>query len=133
MMSNILTPQEVITVARCLTHFQSDITDYELRHYNDLNNEQRSEIERALSALATTAGNLYAYSVPLEFAEAELQIRKMQKAATALKKFLQTVQKIRQVLDVVSLVADLADAIVGGDVESVTSDVDNIIRMITKD
>ncbi len=132
-MSNILTPQEVITVARCLTHFQSDITDYELKHYDDLNNVQRSEIERALSALAATAGNLYAYSVQLEFEVVQLQIRQMQAAATALKKFLQTVQKIRQVLDVVSLVADLADAIVGGDVESITSDVDNIIRMITKD
>ena len=132
-MNNRLTPRELIAVARCLTHFQSAITDYELTHYASLNNSQRTLIEQALALLAATAGRLYAYSVQLEFTQIQPEIQKMQEAAEGLKKFLHTVQKMQQVLDAVSAVAALADAIMSHDVESIASGIDNIIRMTGND
>jgi predicted negative regulator of RcsB-dependent stress response len=128
-MSNRLTSRELIAVARCLTHFQSDITDYELENYASLDNTQRAEIEQTLSLLAVSAGSLYAFVVQLEFAQIQPEIQKMQEATEGLKRFLHTTQKIQQILDVVSAVAALADAIMNTDVESITSGIDNIIGM----
>lgn len=131
-MSKNLSPQELIALARCLTQFQSDITDYELKHFSTLSEEQRAQIERALGLLAATAARLYAYSVQLEFSRIGPGLKKMQEAAEKLKSFLLTVQKIQQVLDAVTAVAALADAIMSHDVESIVSGIDNLIRMISK-
>lgn len=128
-MVNSLTPRDLIAVAQCLTHFQSDLTGYELDHYGDLNNIQRTKIEQALSGLASGAGLLYASSVQLEFEEVQPVIQKMQVATEELKRFLHKAQKIQQVLDIVGALASLADAIVSQDVDSFISGIDNIIRM----
>jgi hypothetical protein len=132
-MNTTLTAQEVITVARCLTRFQSDITDYELAHFSELNPSQRSTVGRALASLSATAGRLYAYSVQLIFADNASQILKMQEATRELGHFLRTVQKIQTVLEVVSSVAALADAIMSHDIDGITSGIDNIIGMVAKD
>lgn len=131
-MSKSLTPRELIAVARCLTQFQSDITDYELKQFTVLSPVQREQIEKALGLLAATAARLYAYSVQLEFNRVLPEIKKMQEAAEKLKSFLDTVQKIQRVLDAVTAVAALADAIMSHDVEAITSGIDNMIGIISK-
>ncbi len=128
-MVNASTPKDLIALARCLTHFQSDLTGYELDHYAGLDNSQRTQIERTLSGLASCAGLLYANSVQLEFEQVQPVIQKMQVASEELKRFLQKAQKIQQVLEMVSILASLADAIVGEDVDSIISGIDNTIRM----
>jgi hypothetical protein len=132
-MNTTLTAEEVISVARCLTRFQSDITDYELAHFPELSVSQRASIGRALASLAATAGRLYAYSVQLVFADTAGQLLKLQDAARDLGRFLRAARKIAAVLDVVSAVAGLADAIMGHDVDGITSGIDNIIGIIAKD
>jgi ABC-type uncharacterized transport system fused permease/ATPase subunit len=132
-MNKILSPPELIAVARFLTSFQAAITDYELDQYTRLNGAQRAQIEQTLALLAATAGRLYAYSVQLEFGSLQQGIQKLQQAADQLKKFLHTVQKIQRVLDAVSEVASLADAIMSHDVESIASGIDNIIQMTGND
>ncbi len=128
-MANRLTPKDLIAVAKCLTHFQSDLTGYELDHYEGLNNSQRTQIELALSRLASGAGLLYANAVQLEFEQVQPLIQKMQGATEELRRFLHKAQMIQQVLDLVSAVAALADAIVSQDVDSIVSGIDNIIQM----
>jgi hypothetical protein len=132
-MRKSLTPRELIAVARCLTRFQSDITDYELKQFAALGPAQRKQIEQALGLLAATAARLYAYSVRLEFNRVLPEIKKMQLAAEKLKIFLDSVQKIQRVLDAVTAVAALADAIMSHDAEAVTSGIDNMIGIISKD
>ncbi len=128
-MASRLTPRDLIAVAKCLTHFQSDLTGYELDHYGSLNNSQHNQIELALSRLAAGAGLLYANAVQLEFEQMQPLIQKMQGATQDLRRFLHKAQKIQEVLDLVSAVAFLADAIVSQDVDSIVSGIDNIIRM----
>jgi hypothetical protein len=131
-MNEKLSPEQLIAVARCLSHFQSDITDYELTHYAALHNSERAQIEKTLALLAATSGRLYAFSVQLEFDRVLPAIKKMQEAATELSRFLQAVQKIQRVLDAVTAVASLADSIMNHDVESIASGIDNMIRIISK-
>lgn len=132
-MANGSTPKDLISFAKCLTHFQSDLTGYELEHYAGLDKSQRTQIEQTLSDLASCAGLLYANSVQLEFEQVQPVIQKMQVASEELKRFLQKAQKIQQVLEIVSILASLADAIASQDLDSIISGIDNTIRMTSID
>jgi hypothetical protein len=129
-MAETLNAHQLIRLAQCLTHMQAAITDFELHHYDTLDSGQKLQIEKTLTRLATAAGRTYAYSVQLIFQDAESQLRELKQATEGLKKFLQTAQKIQQVLDIVSSVAGLADAIISLDPEGITTGIDQFIRMV---
>jgi phage host-nuclease inhibitor protein Gam len=129
-MAETLNAHQLIQLAQCLTRMQSAITDYELRHFNELTSSQKNRLEETLTQLAAAAGRIYAYSVQLIFREAETKLQQLKKATEGLKKFLQTTQKIQQVLDIVSNIASLADAIISHDVEGITLGIDQIIQMV---
>ena len=80
-MPKTLSSQQVLTLAHCLTKFQSSYTSYELNHFQDLTSKQRQEIEKGLGVIAECAGRLYAYSVQVIFAEAQPQLKKLQDAS----------------------------------------------------
>lgn len=129
-MAETLDAHQLIQLAQNLTRMQAAITDYELHHYTELSVSQKNKLEDALSRLAAAAGRIYAYSVQLEFQEAGPQLQQMKQASEGLKKFLKTVQKIQQVLDVVSSVAMLADAIISHDLGGITTGIDQLIQMV---
>ena len=127
-MAETLNAHQLIQLAQCLTHMQASLTDYELRHYAELSDAQKSVLEKTLTQLATAAGRIYAYSVQLVFLDAESQIQQLKQATEGLKKFLKTAQKIQQ--DIVSNIASLAGAIISHDLSGITLGIDEIIQMI---
>jgi hypothetical protein len=118
-MSETLNAHQLIQLAQCLTRMQAMLTDFELTHYAELDDVQKSRLEETLTRLASAAGRIYAYSVQLIFLEATAQLRQLKQATEDLKKFLKTVQKIQQVLDIVGIIGSLADAIISHDVEGI--------------
>jgi methyl-accepting chemotaxis protein len=129
-MAETINARQLIRLAQCLTRMQQALTDYELRHYPELDPSQKRKLEETLGQLATAAGRMYAYSVQLVFDDTESQLKQLQEAAGGLKKFLKTVQKIQQVLDVVSSVASLAEAIISQNVNGIAVETDQIIQML---
>ena len=128
-MAETLNAHQLIQLARCLTRMQADLTEYELRHYAELGAAQKRRLEKTLAELATAAGRLYAYSVQLVFQDTKSQLDQLQQASDGLKKFLKTAQKIQQVLDIVSSVASLAEAVISHDVDGIINETDQIIQM----
>ena|SRR5580765_3628299 len=129
-MSGKLNSHQLIQLAQCLTRQQSLLTDFELTHYTELSPDQKNRLEECLTRLASAAGRIYAYSVQLVFLEATSQLQQMKQATDDLKKFLKTAQKIQQVLDIVGVIASLADAIISHDVEGITLGIDQFIQMV---
>lgn len=89
-MAEILNARQLIQLPQHLTHFQSSITDYELRHYTDPDDDAKNEIEETRSLLASAAWRLYAYYVQLFFPEAAAALIRLGVATEGLNKFLQT-------------------------------------------
>ncbi len=131
-MAKTLSSQQVLTLAHCLTKFQSAYTAYELEHFSDLTSKQRQEIEKGLGVIADCAGRLYAYSVQLMFAEVQPQLNKLQEAAGKVEHFLSTVKKIQSVLDTVTVVVGLAASIISNDVEGISSGIDAVTGLFSK-
>ena len=130
-MAEILNAHQLIQLAQCLTKMQSSLTDYELTHFAELTDAQKNKLEGALSQLAAAAGRIYAYSVQLEFQDASRQLQQVKQATESLKKFLKTTQKIQQVLDIVGLVASLADAIISHDLDGIAGGIDQVVQMLS--
>src|SRR5450755_563291 len=118
-MPESLNAHQLIQMAQCLTRMQSVLTDYELNHYTEMSDLQKSKLEQTLTRLAAAAGSLYALSVQLVFEKAETRLQQLKKATDRMSKFLKSVQKIQQVVDLVGSVASLADAIISLDVEGI--------------
>jgi hypothetical protein len=129
-MPETLDARQLIQLAQCLTHMQASLTDYELRHYTELSAAQKTRLEKTLTQLAAAAGRIYAYSVQLVFQDAESQIQQLKQATDGLKKFLKTAQKIQQVLDIVSNIASLADAIISLNPGAIADGIDEIVQMV---
>jgi hypothetical protein len=130
-MPEILNAQQLIRLAQCLTQMQLSLTDYELRHYMDLTTGQKNKMEGTLTQLAIAAGRMYAYSVQLAFKDAEAQLKSLSRASDNLKKFLKTAQEIQQVLDIVSNIASLAEAIISHDPGGIASGIDGITKLVS--
>jgi hypothetical protein len=130
-MAETLNAHQLIQLAQCLTRMQAYLTDYELHHYSELSAAQKSKLEFCLSQLSAAAGRIYAYSVQLEFQEAENQLQQLKGATEGLKKFLKTVQKIQQVIDIVSSIASLADSIISHDIGGIARDIDQVVQMVS--
>ena len=129
-MPETLSAHQLIQLAQCLTRQQSLLTDYELLHFTELSNEQKGNLGKSLSRLASAAGRIYAYSVQLEFKDVESQLQQLRQATEGLKKFLKTAEKIQQVLDIVSNITALADAIISHDLEGITIGIDQVSKMV---
>lgn len=129
-MAETLNAHQLMQLAQCMTRMQSDITDYELHHYGELNLAQKRSLEETLTQVAAVAGRMYAYSVQLVFEDTDTQLQQLQQATDQLRKFLKTAVKIQQVLDIVSSITSLADAIISHDVEGISEGIDGIIQMV---
>jgi phage host-nuclease inhibitor protein Gam len=129
-MEETLNAHQLIQLAQCLTRMQSALTDYELGHFAELDAGQKNQIEKSLSLLAAAAGRIYAYSVQLVYRDAETRLQELQQATDGLKKFLRTTREIQQVLDIVSSIAGMADAIITHDIEGIAVETDQIIQMV---
>jgi hypothetical protein len=130
-MAETLSAIQLIQLAQSLTRMQASLTDYELHHYPDLSTAQKNKLEFALSQLSVAAGRIYAFSVQLEFQDAEKQLQQIQGATAALNKFLKTAQKIQQVIDIVSSIASLADSIISHDIGGIAKDIDAVVQMLS--
>jgi hypothetical protein len=129
-MEETLNAHQLIQLAQCLTRMQSALTDYELDHFAELESGQKNQIEKSLSLLAAAAGRMYAYSVQLVFQDTETRLRQLQQAADGLKKFLRTTREIQQVLDIVTAITGMADAIITHDIAGIAVETDHIIQMV---
>lgn len=130
-MPEILNAQQLIRLAQSLTQMQLSLTDYELRHYPELTTVQKNKMEGTLTQLAIAAGRMYAYSVQLVFTDAEEQLKSLSRASDNLKKFLKTAQEIQQVLEIVSNIASLAEAIISHDPGGIASGIDDITKLVS--
>jgi hypothetical protein len=129
-MAEPLNAHQLIQLAQCLTRMQSLLTDYELTHYAELSPDQKSRLEGTLTQLASAAGRIYAYSVQLIFQDASSRLQQLKQGTEDLKKFLKAAQKIQQVLDIVSIIASLADAIISHDVKGIAVEIDQFIQLV---
>jgi hypothetical protein len=129
-MEETLNAHQLIQLAQCLTRMQSALTDYELDHFAELDSLQKNQIEKSLSQLAAAAGRMYAYSVQLVFQDTETRLQQLQQAADGLKKFLRTTREIQRVLDIVSAITGMADAIITHDIAGIAVETDQIIQMV---
>ena len=129
-MPESLDAHQLIQLAQCLTRVQSAVTDYELRHYAELSVTQKRRLEETLSQLVIAAGRMYAFSVQLEFQDAETDLRQLNQAYERLNKFLKTAKKIQQAFDIVGSVASPAEAIISHDVGGISAGINQIIQLV---